>query len=263
MNKDSALYQSVRGLYFGLKNLPNNTKFAMNTHSIKKFKDINKGETCFIIGNGPSMTVQDLDMIYKLGVKSFACNKIYLIFPKTEWRPDYFFSSDDKIVKDIHDTGISPDRCFYPLKYKSTIKKGNFYNSLEFNWKQEGKFSYDMHRGLYGAGTVTSEMIQAAYYMGFTKVYIIGVDFSYNMKNVDSKNQTFQSTGNNYFIKGYASEGQTLNLSSEEAMILGYQAARNAFESNNREIYNATRGGKLEVFERKNLDEVFNSLKNH
>ena len=40
MNKDSALYQSVRGLYFGLKNLPNNTKFAMNTHSIKKFKDI-------------------------------------------------------------------------------------------------------------------------------------------------------------------------------------------------------------------------------
>ena len=51
-----------------------------------------------------------------------------------------------------------------------------------------------------------------------------------------------------------------LNLPNQDANILGFQAARKAFEDDGREIYNATRGGKLEVFIRKDLDEVFKEI---
>lgn len=262
MNKNSIIYKSIRNLYYCIKNLPSITKLAIDTHSIKKFKNIHIGETCFIIGNGPSMRFSDLDSIYKLNVKSFACNKIFLGFSETQWRPDYFFVSDSKILKDIRleEIGLSYDKMFFPRCDKKNLKKGNFYETLEHNWMKDSLFSSDSHKGVYAYGTIISEMLQFAYYMGFQKVYIIGVDFSYNMKSVDRKDRTFVSAGNNYFIKEYENEGAILNLSCPEANINGFNAARKGFESNGREIYNATRGGKLEVFIRKDLDEVFKEI---
>lgn len=260
--KETSIYQGARKTYFIIKNLPYNIKKIMDTFSMKQFKDIHKGEACFIVGNGPSMTVDDLNKIQKLGVKSFACNKIFLVFDKTEWRPDYFFVSDSKIVKDIdfEKTGLEKKHMFFPRKFKKEIGFGNFYELLEHDWCVHGDFSTDAYKGIYQCETIIAEAIQVAYYMGFSKVYIIGVDFSYNMKNVNKEAKTFENGENNYFIKDYAAKGQVLNLPNQYANILGFQAAREGFEVNGREIYNATRGGKLEVFVRKDLDEVFREL---
>lgn len=232
------------------------------TSSLKNFKNLYKGEDCFIIGNGPSMTMEDLDTIHRLQVKSFACNKIYLAFDKTEWRPDFYLASDKKIISDVNfdKIGLDKDRMFFPFRFRDIVSFGNYYGCLEHNWLEEGNFSTDAHKGVYQCETIIAEAIQLAYYMGFQRVYIIGVDFSYNMQSVDEKNKTFKSGDNNYFIKDYAAKGQVLNLPNQESNILGFQAAREGFESNGREIYNATRGGKLEVFTRKNLDEVFKGI---
>lgn len=260
------IYKKIRGfirsIYYFFKNLPANIKLCIDTWCIKKFKNIHNGQACFVIGNGPSMTVADLDMMHKLGIKTFACNRIYKIFPETKWRPDYYFCSDDKLIFDVDfpKKEVPIKRRFFPRKYKSIVKKGNFYECLPFKWLKEGKFSKDAHKGVYQAGTIISEAIQFAYYMGFAKVYIVGVDFSYNMKSVDEKNQTFKDAGNSYFIKGYTNSNETLNIPSREANIFGFKAIREGFESEGREIYNATRGGMLEVFERKDLDQIFKEL---
>lgn len=262
MIKENPVYKGVRSIYHFFRRLPGNTKRSIDTHSIKKFKDIHKGETCFVVGNGPSMTMADLDKIHQFGVKSFACNKIYLAFDKTDWRPDYFFVSDAKIVADIdyEKTRLNKKSMFFPRKFKKEIGFGNYYELLWHNWLEHGDFSTDAHKGVYQCETIIAEAIQLAYYMGFSKVYIIGVDFSYNMQSVDEKSKTFKNGDNNYFIKDYASKGQVLNLPNQQANILGFKAAREGFESNGREIYNATRGGKLEVFIRKDLDEVFKEI---
>ena len=260
--KNTCLYQGIRKAYFGLKNLPYNVKKSRDTHSLKKYKNIHKGEVCFVIGNGPSMTVEDLDKIHSLGIKSFGCNKIYLVFDKTEWRPDYFLVSDSKIVSDIdyEKTGLDKKHMFFPRKFKKDIGFGNYYELLMHNWLEHGDFSTDAHKGIYQCETIIAEAIQVAYYMGFSKVYIIGVDFSYNMQSVDKENKTFVNGEGNYFIKGYSRPGEILNLGNERSNILGFTAARKAFEDTGREIYNATRGGKLEVFKRKNLDDVFKEI---
>ena len=47
---------------------------------LKAFQNIHKGETCFIIGNGPSLKAEDLERIYQKGIPTFAFNRIYLMF---------------------------------------------------------------------------------------------------------------------------------------------------------------------------------------
>ena len=266
MNKNAAWYQSIRKVYYGMKELPYNIRVAADTYSIKKFKNIHKGETCFIVGNGPSMKVEDLDRIHQLGIKSFACNKIYKIFPETIWRPEYYLSSDDKIIEqlDVKKIGIPAEHMFFPRIYKDKIKMGNFYELLSYRWLEEGKFSQDAHKGIYQCGTIVAEAMQFAFYMGFSTVYIIGVDFNYFFKSQDESHQTYRYNGeNNYFIKDYLMPGEVANIPDKAANILGFEAARKGFELENRHIYNATRGGLLEVFERKNLDQVFEELQYH
>lgn len=261
--KETAFYSSVRWIYYSFKNAPNNIKKSIDTHSIKKYKNIHKDKTCFIVGNGPSLTMDDLNRIHELGILSFACNKVYLAFDQTKWRPDYYLVSDSKIVKDIDfdKTKLDKNNMFFPRRFKKEIGFGNYYELLEHNWLEHGDFSTDARKGIYQCETIIAEVIQVAYYMGFSKVYIIGVDFNYNMQNIDKKNLTFENGEGNYFIKDYAAKGEVLNLPNQKSNILGFKAARKAFEDDGREIYNATRGGKLEVFERRNLDEVFAEIK--
>ena len=263
MGQKSKIYTNVRKGYYGIKNLPSNIKVAKDTHSIKKFKDIHKGETCFVVGNGPSMTIADLDKIYDLKIKSFGCNKIFKVFSETKWRPDYYLSSDDKIIEQLNpkEIGISENNMFFPRIYKDKISKGNFYNILQYKWLQEGKFSTDAHNGIYQCGTIIAEALQFAYYMGFSTIYIIGVDFSYFHNSINSSNKTYTYSGeNNYFIKDYMQAGEVANIPDKQANIFGFSAAREGIEENGRKIFNATRGGQLEVFVRKDLDEVFKEI---
>lgn len=71
---------------------------------------------------------------------------------------------------------------FFSRSQKAHFKKGNFYNELQHDWLKDSLFSFDAHTGVYAYGTIITEMLQFAYYMGFSKVYIIGVDFSYKSK---------------------------------------------------------------------------------
>jgi uncharacterized Rossmann fold enzyme len=62
---------------------------------LKSFKDIHKGKRCFIIGNGPSLKMEDLDKLKN--EYTFAANKIYLAFEETDWRPTYYCIQDLKL----------------------------------------------------------------------------------------------------------------------------------------------------------------------
>ena len=69
---------------------------------LKCFKNIHEGETCFIIGNGPSLNSDDLEKIYKKCIPTFAFNRIYLMFDNTNWRPSYYISQDEKMLTEQH-----------------------------------------------------------------------------------------------------------------------------------------------------------------
>lgn len=256
--KETKPYIAVRKLYYALKNWDKTKDDLAVTYALRRFKNCHKGETCVVIGNGPSLRAEDLTKLHQLGIPTFACNRIHLIFPQTPWRPDYYFMSDEKLVEQYSDDveDVPPERRFFPKYFREKISKGNFYNRLDSLYEIEGKFSLDAGKGVYTGCTITAEMIQFAYFMGFQYIYLIGVDFSYQVtKKLDDTTYAYQGE-NNYFIPGYLKPGEIADMPNVNANLLAFQAARDAIEGQGRVIKNATRGGKLEIFMRVDLDEI-------
>jgi len=167
--------------------------------------------------------------------------------------------SDAKLIAQYtdHVDDVPPERRFFPKYYRNQVKNGVYYNTLGVDYEHEGKFSLDAGKGIYQGCSVTTEMLQMAYYMGFEEIYLLGVDFSYAVtQKLDDTTYAYQGE-NNYFISGYLKPGEVADMPNVNANLLAFQAAKDAVEGQGRTICNATRGGKLEVFQRVNLDELF------
>ena len=260
--KNSKPYSAVRRAFYALKNWDETKDRLQIERKLRKYKDIHKGEPCVVIGNGPSLKIEDLTRLHELGIRTFGCNRVTLAFPQTPWRPDYYFISDENLLAGYEDEvdGVPADHRFFPKKFREKgLKNGVFYGpSPEFyDYEKEGKFSTDVSKGVCGGATVSYEMIQFAYYMGFSEIYLIGMDFSYAVNNpLNDKTYAYQGE-NNYFIKDYLKPGEISVRQNVTANLLAFRKAKETVEGNGRLIRNATRGGKLEVFDRVSLDDLF------
>ena len=84
--------------------------------------------------------------------------------------------------------------------------------------------------------------------MGFSEVYLIGVDHSFISKG--TANQTVVSSGDdpNHFSPEYFGKGFRWQLPDLNTSEVSYQMANNSFLAAGRKVFDATIGGKLEVF---------------
>ena len=93
------------------------------------------------------------------------------------------------------------------------------------------------------------------------QVYMIGFDHHYDVpKELDlSVNSVIESDKDdiNHFAPGYFGKGYRWHNPKVERMEQGFNKAKENFENDGRKIYNATKGGKLEVFERVDYNSIF------
>ena len=90
--------------------------------------------------------------------------------------------------------------------------------------------------------------MQIAAYMGFSVIYLLGVDCSYG---VVRKN----------FVENYISSGfPNPFVNTKNGELLSYRCAEKYSRTHGFRIYNATRGGELEIFEKRDFDSMFNDL---
>lgn len=220
---------------------------------------INKhmGESCFIVATGPSLRISDLEILRKNKVKSFSMNRVYRAFDQTAWRPEYYVAADWRCLKESRDEIID-----IPVSYKFVSDEYfQFWNGGEIpqniykfhcHWSlvenELPNYAEDIRYGMYTCATVVYNCFQLATYMGFKEIYLIGVDFSFHneYKNI-----------NNHFIKNYYdNNSQTSNFYDEE-QLRSFKAAKKYANEHGIKIYNATRGGKLEIFPRVDFDSLF------
>lgn len=144
---------------------------------LRKLKDTHLGEMCFIIGNGPSLSTDDLEVLHKNNVLSFGFNRIFLMFDKTNWRPDFYVSQDKKMLCDCQD---NVNKLNIKAKFISIINK-YYYNidikdALYFNVHSSIQgvpiFSDSIDLYIGKSSTVAFSAAQIAVYMGFKKIYI-------------------------------------------------------------------------------------------
>jgi len=235
---------------------------------LAKYKDIHKGERCFIIGNGPSLNIDDLETLHKHGIVTFATNRIFHIFGDTSWRPTYYASEDITILKNIQDEifKVPCSARFIPvnLKWYENVDIPNatyFYMDYQSDYSDTYGLSLDASKAVRCRGTVTISCIQLALYMGFKEIYLLGVDHNYSKFTDANGNIVEDSTVKDYFSTAYDSDFKAQIVrdlgSTTQAF---FDIAQLSTATHNFKIYNATRGGKLEVFQRVDFDSLFNSM---
>ncbi|KAA6326695.1 hypothetical protein EZS27_024234 [termite gut metagenome] len=237
-------------------------KCTKNRQKLKSLYNIHKNKRCFIIGNGPSLKPEDLETLYLNNEISFAVNKISYIFPETNWRPTYYSVFDDFLprkIKNIISETPASKKFFRKNSFLFTRKvngeclycntKGNR------NLLKNPKFSADISEKIFAIATVTYVSMQIAVYMGITEIYLLGIDNAYSLDR--KKNGTIVKNNSIKSYFGALEKTDNRNVGALWEMDIAYKAANEYAKQNDIKIYNATRGGKLEIFERVNFDSLF------
>ena len=230
---------------------------------IKSLHNIHFGQRCFIIGNGPSLTAIDLDSLKE--EYTFAANRIFYIFEKTQWRPTYFCAQDMDVIRDSAEKFSIVEECVKHLFLISdcmhtvpiSIRKSEktlFFCPKYVKAHKKRLFSSDISHFISGGGTVTYSAIQIAVYMGFKEIYLIGVDHSYASASFNNNSISLEDIKKSYF-EGMP-ENIKISMPNTDNATISYLKAKEYCRKHNIIIKNATRGGKLEVFERITLEEI-------
>lgn len=213
---------------------------------IAKYKNAYIGKRCFIVATGPSLKIEDLDKLYLNKEYCFSMNKIFLSFDKTCWRPDFYVADDALVIEQNAEVidQLNVKNMFISDAYKGKFNKNilRYHLYMKKN-NEEVYFSEDLSHVCVCGCTVTYSILQFAIYMGFKEIYLLGVDFNYFGRG----------TVGNHFYKEEDKKNSWICLDDN---LKAYMCAKEYAEKHNIKIYNATRGGKLEVFERVNFDEV-------
>lgn len=209
------------------------------------------GKRCFIIATGPSMNKEDLMKLKN--EYTFGVNSLCKIFDETGWETTFFGIQDKSVyrklkedISKLHTTELfisSDNKDIDSISCKKHLYPFNIYNQKTPSEKFVYRFSDNIYKEVCGGFTIVYSMLQVAVYMGFKEIYLLGCDCNYDD---DKKKRHFIESG--HFDPGYKTVGLR--------MIEAYKVANDYIKNKDINIYNATRGGMLEIFPRVNLDEV-------
>lgn len=247
------------------------------------FKNKHHGERCFILATGPSITEQDLSLLKGelcIAVSSFFMHKdIKKINPQYHVIPPnhppftfdkyyHYFKGFNNYYSDemIYFFGYRPYK-FSVLNFLKQYPEEKIKNIYFLNYclsKQLNKINYkqsniwDICKCPFGVRTVIYTAIQIAFYMGCKQIYLLGCDHDY-------LNNTSQIT-NRHFYKDEdtVSDVEHLKGVTQERWFQGYyhlwleyRLMREYLNLNGCQIYNATKGGMLDVFPRVEFANIF------
>ena len=237
-----------------------------NDRRVAALKGRHQGRRCFIIGGGPSLKIEDLDRLS--GELTFACNKIYLAFDETEWRPTYYSVLDVLVAENNKDVIRKLDLC----KIFHEDVKPFFPEAEDTIWLKRipepfvgddrvGSFSTNAFEGVYGGWTVIFPQIQLAFYMGIREIYLIGVDFSFDVPPPTGREcahgEILEHQGElNHFHPEYRKLGETWTMPQLDLQYKAYLAAKKEIEINGGRIMNASRKTALDVFPLVDFDSI-------
>lgn len=231
-------------------------KFGLAFPRHKRIKDLYKmhdGDRCFIVCTGPSLTVEDLELLKD--EYTFAMNSISLLYSKTSFRPTYYGVIDEGVFLKLQDQirKYSADskgifisrRCTKHGKvldnwYEVPINVAYHTYDRWFKGKFWAKFSDNAYLGVYDMYSVTHFLIQIAVYMGFKEIYLLGADCN-------------QRIGKQVHFAEYGVPDKSLDT-ARERNLCGYEEIKKYCDKHDVTVYNATRGGELEIFKRVNLE---------
>lgn len=169
-----------------------NLFFKFKTRSILsknvKYKNLHKGEKCFILGTGPSLeglTKKEINFLedeivfgvnsfYKVTFLSSVKPRYYVLADNNYWGiASYTFKDIRNTYYDCHPTFITDVRA---SRYLEDDTDAMFFYAK--NYPIKSKFRGDLSGNVSITMNVVSFSIIAAIYMGFKEIYLLGCDYN-------------------------------------------------------------------------------------
>lgn len=247
----------------------------------KIFKNKHKNKRCFILGTGPS--INKIDMNKLKNDKCIFLSQFYLHNSYKYVNSEYHLfsgmsphfsgkgSSEPWInfFKQIEQQISTSTNLFMNYLDRDFIIENNFFTNhnvyyLYFKKSLNSPFAgkIDASKALYEAGGVPVMAIQLAIYMGFSEIYLLGIDCTWDSGT--SNNHCYNHNDSVVDHLGYSREDIMANLSyieREYRQFLGFLDQLRALDGFAKragcKIYNAAPGGKLDVFERIDFNSLF------
>ena len=242
---------------YEVNRLDTSKRLKKSSSEVESLYHIHEGGRCFIIGNGPSLKTEDLNKLN--GEICFSSHRIYHIFSETDWRPAYYCAQDEAL---INASANEISHNVHAVKKMIGIIDGHNYKKIEDAcyirlipeefYPELPNFSENPVEGIFEGYTVTYMCIQLAVYMGFKEIYLLGVDHNYSVTYAPDGNIEKQEGVQDHFSK----KDYIANIPQIYRSTLAYKAAKKYADGHGIKIYNATRGGRLEVFERVDFDSL-------
>lgn len=261
MNIRKKVKDLIRPIYYKIAH-PRIVKLCKSTErELYALKGKFSGERCFIVANGPSLLMEDLNKIKD--EYTFGMNRIYMLFDRTNWRPTYYTVQDPTVLRSCHGEIIQQ-----VLGNKTTVfikptgePKYDIADAIYINMDYSKSFKrslpgflshteniYTLNDGL----TSVYTSLQLAVLMGFKEIYLLGADCNYSDDNTHIDQ-------NSYPDKRMYDPRKCGMPPEMDYTFKVYEVAKEYCDVHRINVMNATRGGKLEVFERVDFSSLFPS----
>jgi len=214
------------------------------------FKDKHKGDRCFVVGNAPSLDRLDLSKL--AGEITFGVNRIWM---HPTLKPTYYCAEAAALFKDNADKVLAYD--VPQVKFISARGKRFFgsrdpkivYFDIRRMSTPGGDPDFSLHcHPVYDGKNVICATIQVAHYLGFDKIYLIGVDFDYGKGFAPVK----------HFYDDEITKKEARDASDLEFTGIWYRNADKVLNNGiEPRLLNATAGGQLEILPRIPFGELF------
>ena len=236
-------------------------------------RNCHQGKRCFIIGNGPSLKktpVANLRNEITIGA-----NGLYKAFP--EWG----FSTRYLLFEDIEQTELHGQNLRSingPIKiaavhnahaiakpWRDDLLFMNARLADDHYWNEMGvQFSTDFPQIVYLGSTILHIALQLAYHLGCNPIYLIGVDFDYGPLadkyppgKIEISEENIDLIRRTHFSEEYYKEGDLMGVPNYALQQTAFETAKRTFEEDGRQVFNATHGGRLEVYDRVDFEGLF------
>ncbi len=245
---------------------------SKDEENFKRFESLKgqySGKKVFIIGNGPSLNEMPLYLLKDEYTMCF--NRFALMEERINWFPNFYVVTDDLVLKDQYEelnSQIVPrvDYAFFPDLHPSNISVKKLIKSKRnVLWLHVDKPEFSDRLPYCGINkTVVNAGMQIAVFLGFSEIYLLGVDMDFGnhrVKKVNSRNWQSEENDPNHFDPRYFGKGRKYHNPGVEEMLRKFEQCKVFCDKNGVRVYNAGHGGKLEVFPRVAFEDVLKMKK--
>jgi hypothetical protein len=218
-----------------------------------RFENKHAGERLVLVCNGPSLNQSNLSLLR--GEHVMGMNKIYFGLRRFSLALRYYIAVNPLVISQSA-SHIAELCCIKFLPFRNVVGCPSP-NALTYHFPLRAVqgFYKNLRLGIDEGPTVTYAALQVAFFLGFKKVVIVGMDHRYTFEGNPNEVTVMAGSDPNHFDEKYFCHQQWNNPdlpASEKA----YERARQVFEDNGREIVDCTVDGACPVFRKMALEEV-------